>query len=92
MSDLSSIHYALSIEPHLEQFTFDGRLQMTVTPARPLDVVHLNAIELDVTRCAAKQGDTPVCTDVDLDPENETMIVRLTPAVTAQSTTVVARG
>jgi len=82
MSDLSSIHYGLSIEPHLEKFTFDGRLQLTVTPARPLDVLHLNAIELDVTRCDAKQGDTPVHADVDLNPENETMIVRLTPAVT----------
>jgi aminopeptidase N len=81
MSDLSTIHYALSIEPHLEQFTFDGRLQLTVTPAKPLDALHLNAIELDVTQCTAKQGNTPIQTDVDLDPENEALIVRLTPAV-----------
>lgn len=82
MSDLSSIHYALSIEPHLEQFTFDGRLQLTVTPAEPLDVLHLNAIELDVTQCTAKQGNLPVQTDADLDPDSEALIVRLTPAVT----------
>ena len=82
MSDLSKIHYALSIEPHLEQFTFDGRMRLTVTPAEPLDVLHLNALELDVTQCMAAQGNQTVQADVDRDPDNEALLVRLTPAVT----------
>ena len=32
MSDLSTIHYGLSIEPHLEQFTFDGHRDLIGSP------------------------------------------------------------
>jgi aminopeptidase N len=81
MPDLSDIHYALQIEPHLEQFTFDGRLQLTMTPTGPLAMLHLNAIELDILQCTAMQGDAPVPTDFTLDPENETLEVRLAAAV-----------
>ena len=81
MSDLSDIHYALQIEPHLEKFSFDGRLQLTMTPTGPLEMLHLNAIELEIMHCTAMQGDAPVQTEFTLDPENEALKVRLAPAV-----------
>ena len=81
MPDLSHLHYALQIEPHLESFTFDGRLQLTATPARPLDTLHLNAIDLDVSRCTARMGSTTLQAEITPEPADETLVVRLSAAV-----------
>ena len=56
MSNLSNIHYALHIEPHLDRFTFDGQLQLTATPDGAMAELMLNAIELEILHCTATQG------------------------------------
>jgi len=81
MPDLSHLHYALQIEPHLESFTFDGRLQLTATPARPLDTLHLNAIDLDISRCTARMGSTTLQAEITPEPADETLVVRLSATV-----------
>jgi len=80
MSDLTDIHYAVHIVPDLDRFTFDGRLQMTATPAHALDTLHLNAIDLEVLQCTAMQGNSAIRAEVTADPDNEALIVRLDPA------------
>jgi len=86
MSDLTDIHYALQIEPHLKEFTFDGRLRVTMTPTVPLAVLHLNAIELEIKRCTATQGDARVQTEFTLDPQKEALEVRLASLVSGPFT------
>jgi tricorn protease interacting factor F2/3 len=80
MPELNDIHYAVHIEPDLDAFTFTGRLQLSATPNAPVDRLRLNAVDLELAACTARQGETPLATGVSLDPDEELLTVVLTPA------------
>jgi aminopeptidase N len=81
MSDFTQIHYALHIVPDLVELTFEGQLEITLTPAEPLATLTLNAVDLEIERCNARQGPTPIGLDFALDAGTETMRIRLDTAV-----------
>ena len=82
MTDLTELHYRLHIIPDLGKLTFEGRLELSATPAAPLETLRLNAADLDIRQCDVMQGNTALDTQIALDAEKETLSVRVTPAVT----------
>ena len=79
MSDFTQIHYILRIAPDLESLTFRGQLQLHLTPAGRLETFRLNAIDLDIEQCTAKQNGATLAATFDVDAASESMAVRLDP-------------
>ena len=87
MPEFHELHYALHIEPHLQTFSFDGRLQLTIQPRDSLEILELNALDLEVTRCTLVQEQTSRQARFELAPELETLTIQL-PESVAQTFTV----
>lgn len=51
-------HYGLTIEPDLENFTFDGRMTLQATADQPTDTLDLDCRELAVWGCRIKPNDS----------------------------------
>ena len=93
MTNLSPIHYDVHIEPDLEQFTFDGRLRLTTTTDQPLNVLNLNALDLEITQCKAYQNSEPIETKFDLEADKEILTIAFRTALVDTFTVeIVYRG
>ena len=71
-------NYEITLTPNLEDFTFKGHVVIkAITKSQTSEVV-LNAAELEVEKSIATISDNPSFnTDILLDPENETLTIKL---------------
>ena len=66
--------YAISLEPDLERFTFDGEETVAIDVAESVSEIVLNAIELEVHSAALNRDGAAVSTkDIRLDAARETV-------------------
>ena len=70
--------YALRIEPDLDEFTFQGRVEIEVRVAEPVAEIVLNSVELEIGRATLTVADgTRLEGSADYQPELERAIIRL---------------
>ncbi len=50
-------HYDLYLAPDLETFMCPGHVTIDIENDAPIDTVHLNAVDIDITACVMKQGE-----------------------------------
>ncbi len=75
------VNYRITIEPDMTNFRFAGRVELTLSAAEKTDTVHLNCIDLSVTRCRVKGDDPSASLGFRVDPGNETLTIYLPEAV-----------
>ncbi len=69
--------YRLTITPDLEDFEFDGQVQIHWQAEQAVDTLRLHALDLAVWRCLLVDGETRQDCAFSLDPAAETLSVRL---------------
>ncbi len=57
MIEFPDLHYRLTIDPDLEQFTFKGCAEITFHPPEALRLVRLNCLALDIEACRVHRDD-----------------------------------
>jgi aminopeptidase N len=73
-------HYALTIEPDLDRFTFAGRMTLDVTAEQPTETITLDCAELAIWGCRMgpqKPDDKPEECAFTLDPTKERLTIHL---------------
>ena len=71
-SNVQPEHYAITLSPDLDRFTFEGEETISITILEPTAVVELNAIELQVFSASASLADGSThSASVDLDEQAE---------------------
>ena len=78
------LHYNLHLEPDLDNFTFDGRVDIRLETDEPTREILLNCLELAVWECAIKEGDKWRPCSFCLEPENEILRIIPVDAVTGK--------
>ncbi len=70
---MKPLHYDLHLEPDLDNFTFDGRVDIQFEMAEPAEEILLNCLELAVWECTIKDADQWRPCTFCLVPEKETL-------------------
>jgi aminopeptidase N len=79
---LKPLHYDLQIEPNLNDFTFEGRVDIRFESTEPAQEIILNCLELAIWECAIKGREKWQPCTFCLLPEKETLRISLPTPVT----------
>ena len=79
---LTPLHYDLRIEPNLNDFTFEGRVDIRFESTEPAQEIILNCLELAIWECAIKGREKWQPCTFCLLPEKETLRISLPTPVT----------
>ena len=77
MSDFFDLHYRLTIEPDLGDFTFKGRAEISLRPAQALSQLALNCLGLAIESCHVRWDDRQVPAGFNLREADEQLIIDL---------------
>ena len=77
MSAPRPVRYNLHITPDLDQYRFDGQVEIALQADTPADTVMLHALELAIWKCQLCAGDHRTDLPFALDPSEETLTIRL---------------
>ena len=71
-------HYALSLTPNLQAFTFGGHVKIDLDVKETTKVILLNAMEMTLNKVKLESGGQEIATkDWKLNEENETLQINL---------------
>jgi aminopeptidase N len=77
MGDMTPIHYKVHLEPDLEQFRFEGEVEIVLKADQPVREIPLNALDLAVWNCElVTDGQRETC-PFTVDPKKEALRVML---------------
>ena len=77
MSSVKANHYKIHLEPDLERFTFEGRVEIYLEASEPVREVSLNILDLALWTCQVlREGELKTC-PFSVDPDRETVTLAL---------------
>jgi len=74
---MNPLHYNLHLEPDLERFVFQGRVEIEVLSESPTEQIVLNAADLELSDCRVSKDGQDIACSFSLDPEREEVTIRL---------------
>ena len=75
--DISPINYALTFEPNLKKFTFDGTEFISVDCKKPTNTIIMNCAELKIKSCQVKSVGTLIKSTPKINEKKEELQIRL---------------
>lgn len=77
MEGIKANHYKIHLEPDLERFTFEGRVEIYLDASVPAKEVSLNALDLAIWNCQALVGGELESRPFSFDPKKEVLTLSL---------------
>ncbi len=77
MPTVNAVSYKLHLEPDLEQFTFNGRAEITLNAAEPVATITLDALDITIGHCSLRVGDTLTDCEFKVVPDEEAVQIQL---------------
>jgi len=77
MSDVNPINYKIHLEPDLNRFKFDGRVEILVEAVKPAREILLNVLDLAIWNCKVRRHDAFVSCSFSIEPKKEQMSISL---------------
>ena len=77
MEGIKANHYKIHLEPDLERFTFEGRVEIYLEASAPVKEVPLNALDLAIWSCRVLMGEGLESCGFSYDPGKEVLTLSL---------------